>query len=367
MEQLFDLVGGLPIHPLSVHAAATLIPLSAVALLILVLVPKWRKTFFPLTLGALGVSVVLAFVAKQSGEALSARVGTPAEHQALGDILFPASIGLFALGLAFYILEKSTGPKWTTQLAGAAASVAVIGVVGLTVLVGHSGAEATWANRVSATQGEALPSSPGASTTSEGSTSTSTESGLSAAEVAKHNTANDCWSVINGNVYDLTGYLPSHPGGQSVIKAICGKDGTKAFAAQHRGQQKPKIELDQLLVGAFGAPASQSGSSNQDAGASGTFTSEEVAKHSTGRDCWSVVDGVVYDLTSYVTDHPGGSAIIKELCGKDATASFAGQHGGASKPLAVLTAFEIGKLEGKSTLPESTVVYGEDDEGEDDD
>lgn len=365
MEQIFDLIGGLPLHPLTVHAAATLIPLSAIALLVLVFVPKWRATFFPLTLTALGSSVVLAFVAKQSGEALAARVGTPANHQALGDILFPASIGLFALGLAFYFLAKSTGPKWTTQLAGAAASVAVLAVVGLTVLVGHSGAEATWANRVSATQGEALPTESGDSTSSNGNNASGADSGLSAAEVAKHNTASDCWSVINGNVYDLTGFLPSHPGGQSVIEAICGKDGTKAFAAQHQGQQRPKIELEPLLVGAFGAAANQSGSSSGGSSSQGMFTSEEVAKHSTGKDCWSVVDGVVYDLTSYVTDHPGGSAIIKELCGKDATASFAEQHGGASKPLAVLTAFEIGKLDGKSTLPESTVVYGEGEEDDD--
>ena len=361
MEQVFDLIGGLPLHPLSVHAAATLIPLSAVALLILVLVPNWRKTYFPLTLGALGASVVLAFVAKQSGEALSARVGTPAEHQALGDILFPASIGLFALGLAFYFLTKSEGPKWTTQLAGATASVAVIGVVGLSVLVGHSGAEATWANRVSATQGEALPSTPGDSNTSSGSSSSSTDSALAATEVAKHNTASDCWSVIDGNVYDLSGFLPDHPGGQSVIEAICGKDGTKAFAAQHQGEGKPAMELDALLLGPFGGATAGS----PDGSTTTTeLTSEEVAKHSTGKDCWSVVDGVVYDLTSYVTDHPGGSAIIKELCGRDATQSFAGQHGNASTPLAVLTAFEIGKLAGKSTLPEATVVYGD---GEDDD
>ena len=350
MEQIFDLVFGLPLHPLTVHAAVTLIPLSAVALLLLIFFPAWRKTFFPLTLGALTISVVLAFVAKQSGEALAQRVGNPSEHQALGDILLPASIGLLALGLAFFFLSKSSFPKWATQFAGVAGTVAVVGVVALTVLVGHSGAEATWASRVLANQAEQLPTDP--------ATGSSSESGLSATEVAKHNTASDCWSVIDGNVYDLSGFLPEHPGGQSVIEAICGKDGTKAFAAQHQGQGKPAMELEALLIGPFGSTdgAADSGSGSSD------LTSEEVAKHSTGSDCWSVVDGVVYDLTSYVTDHPGGAAIIKELCGRDATASFAGQHGNASKPLAVLTAFEIGKLAGESTLPEATVVYGEEED-----
>jgi len=151
MNQFFDTIGGLPLHPLTVHAAAVLIPLSAVALVLLVFVPKWRKAYLPLTIGALAVSVALAFAAKQSGEALAARVGNPGEHQELGDLLLPASIGLFLLGLAFFFLTKSTKPKWVLQLAGALSTVAVVGVVVLSVLVGHSGAEATWASRIAAT------------------------------------------------------------------------------------------------------------------------------------------------------------------------------------------------------------------------
>ena len=106
MNQFFDTIGGLPLHPLTVHAASVLIPLSAIALVLLVFVPKWRKAYLPLTVGALGVSVALAFAAKESGEALAARVGNPAEHQELGDLLLPASIGLFLLGIAFYVFTK---------------------------------------------------------------------------------------------------------------------------------------------------------------------------------------------------------------------------------------------------------------------
>ena len=61
MNQFFDTIGGLPLHPLTVHAASVLIPLSAIALVLLVFVPKWRKAYLPLTVGALAVSVVLAF------------------------------------------------------------------------------------------------------------------------------------------------------------------------------------------------------------------------------------------------------------------------------------------------------------------
>jgi cytochrome b involved in lipid metabolism len=364
MNQFFDTIGGLPLHPLTVHAASVLIPLSAVALLLLVFVPKWRKAYLPVTVGALGVSVVLSYAAKESGEALATRVGNPGEHAELGDILFPASIGLFLLGLTFSFITKSEKPKWTLQLAGGLSTVAVAGVVILSVLVGHSGAQATWGNRIAATQGQELPAptdpTPGASS----------DSGIGVAEVQKHNTAKDCWTVVNSNVYDLTSYISSHAGGASVLTAICGKDGTKAFTGQHAGEQKPSADLSSLLVGPLSTSSVGSGSSGgtSDSGATkaplaATFTAAEVAKHNTGTDCWSVVSGKVYDLTSYVNGHPGGASVIKAICGKDGSASFSGQHASASKPNNVLAAFLLGPLVSGGSLPTAT-VQGDDEEGE---
>jgi cytochrome b involved in lipid metabolism len=378
MNQFFDTIGGLPLHPLTVHAASVLIPLSAIALVLLVFVPKWRKAYFPLTIGALAVSVGLAFAAKQSGEALAARVGNPGEHQALGDLLFPASIGLFFLGLAFYFFTKTKNPKWTLQLAGGLSTAAVAGVVILSVLVGHSGAEATWGNRIAATQADELVAptdpTPGAiDGTTDGTNGTPVDGGITVAEVLKHNTQADCWSVVNGNVYDLTSYISQHKGGEAVIKAICGKDGTKSFSGQHAGEAKPKTDLSSLLVGPLAAAGASSGSS---AGATGTapgpgttvaLTSAEVLKHSTGTDCWSVIKGEVYDLTSYVKDHPGGANLIKAICGKDGSAAFAGEHAGAAKPKNILAAFALGPLVAGETLPEAQVQYDEDEDEEGDD
>ena len=349
MNQFFDTIGGLPLHPLTVHAASVLIPLSALALVLLVFVPKWRKACLPLTVGSLAVSVGLAFAAKQSGEALAARVGIPDDHQELGDLLFPASIGLFALGLAFYFFTRTKQPKWRLQLAGGLSTAAVAGVVILSVLVGHSGAQATWGNRISTNQGEELP------TPTEPTPGASPDSGISVAEVQKHNTATDCWSVVNGNVYDLTSYISKHKGGSGVLTAICGKDGTKAFTGQHAGAAKPNADLSSLLVGALAG-------SSAGPDATGTLTATEVLKHSTATDCWSVVKGEVYDLTTYVKDHPGGANLIKAICGKDGSSSFASQHAGASKPKNILAAFDLGPLVAGGTLPEATVRGEEDDD-----
>jgi cytochrome b involved in lipid metabolism len=379
MNQFFDTIGGLPLHPLTVHAASVLIPLSAIALVLLVFVPKWRKAYLPLTVGALAVSVGLAFAAKQSGEALAARVGNPGEHQALGDLLFPASIGLFFLGLAFYFFTRTETktPKWTLQVAGGLSTAAVAGVVVLSVLVGHSGAEATWGNRIAATEAQELVAptdpAPGTDGATGGTNGTPADGGITVAEVLKHNTASDCWSVVNGNVYDLTSYVSKHKGGEAVIKAICGKDGTKSFSGQHAGASKPNADLSSLLVGPLAAAGSGSGSGS---GATGTepglgtavaLTAAEVQKHSTGTDCWSVIKGEVYDLTAYVKDHPGGANLIKAICGKDGSSSFASQHAGASKPKNILAAFALGPLVAGSTLPEATVRGEEEDEEGDDD
>lgn len=48
------------------------------------------------------------------------------------------------------------------------------------------------------------------------------------AEVAEHNTEDDCWTIVNDNVYDLTAYIPRHPGGDDIL-AACGTDGTSLF------------------------------------------------------------------------------------------------------------------------------------------
>ena len=68
-------------------------------------------------------------------------------------------------------------------------------------------------------------------------------------DVAKHTTPDDCWTTINGNVYDLTPFINSHPGGVPIIMQICGIDGTSAFNNQHGQQKKPADELVSLKIG----------------------------------------------------------------------------------------------------------------------
>ncbi len=47
-------------------------------------------------------------------------------------------------------------------------------------------------------------------------------------EVATHNSADDCWTIIGDNVYDITSYVPRHPGGNEILLA-CGAHGSSLF------------------------------------------------------------------------------------------------------------------------------------------
>ena len=76
-----------------------------------------------------------------------------------------------------------------------------------------------------------------------------TQTGYTMAKVKENNSANSCWSVINGNVYNLTQWINSHPGGPSVIRGLCGVDGTASFNGKHRGQGSPTATLASYLLG----------------------------------------------------------------------------------------------------------------------
>lgn len=67
--------------------------------------------------------------------------------------------------------------------------------------------------------------------------------------VATHKTKTDCWTVVNGSVYDVTSWINKHPGGAQAILSLCGKDGSTAFSDQHGGQRKPEQELASFLIG----------------------------------------------------------------------------------------------------------------------
>jgi cytochrome b involved in lipid metabolism len=82
-------------------------------------------------------------------------------------------------------------------------------------------------------------------------TPTTTKASYTMEDVKKKSTSAACWTVIDGNIYDLTKWIPVHRGGPQAITFLCGKDGTSSFKAQHEGASTPMSALANYFVGAL--------------------------------------------------------------------------------------------------------------------
>lgn len=49
---------------------------------------------------------------------------------------------------------------------------------------------------------------------------------------------------------------------------------------------------------------------------------QEISKHNSQSDCWTIINSKVYNITSYLGAHPGGVSAIIPYCGKDGMQAF---------------------------------------------
>uniref|UniRef100_A0A6U4YV90 Cytochrome-b5 reductase n=1 Tax=Hemiselmis andersenii TaxID=464988 RepID=A0A6U4YV90_HEMAN len=88
----------------------------------------------------------------------------------------------------------------------------------------------------------------------------------------------------------------------------------------------------------------------------------EVKKHRSSQSLWIVIKGKVYDVTKWQQSHPGGSAALKMVGGRDCTAGFSSKHGPEAWPM--LANYCIGQVQGATVEefkePEAKPVTGKD-------
>ena len=395
MEQIIPtFIDNIPLHPLLVHAAVVLLPLAAAATIALIFFPSLRTLSNKILL--LGFSILGTLstaLAKETGELLSIELGYPNEHASLGENAYLASL-LFTIILFTWLildLERLSHVKFIKifrNIASAVLSVSSTLLVVSVFLAGHSGAATTWENRLGSTETESSNSAitvPGSNLEIQKS-DTNYSLAITSDIIAEYfNKPEHCWTTIDGEVYNLSAYISEHPGGSSRILELCGIDGTSYFTEQH-GNDRIAIstlskfavaELDQEinlkdydvpanLIKALGldsntyVPVSPDASddTSTDSGSAQSdseiptqpvsdliLDTNEVAKHSTASDCWTVINNKVYNLTSYISRHPGGSSVIKSICGVDGTSNFTGQHSLLrGSPISVLNGFLIGTI-----------------------
>ncbi|NLG21195.1 MAG: hypothetical protein GX555_07150 [Actinomycetales bacterium] len=156
---MFDAINGLPLHPLVVHGVVVLLPLAVLGTIAIAVRPGWRRTYGPLVVGIAAVATLLIPVATSSGDALEDRVGSPGDHEDLGEQLIWFALPLLILLVALVVLSRRAERETTAIGEGAAPSaagrrlvtvVAVLSVVaalaaGVQVYrVGDSGAQSVW-------------------------------------------------------------------------------------------------------------------------------------------------------------------------------------------------------------------------------
>jgi cytochrome b involved in lipid metabolism len=75
------------------------------------------------------------------------------------------------------------------------------------------------------------------------------------------------------------------------------------------------------------------------------YTWQEVRKHNTVESrMWVAIEGKVYDITDFLSKHPGGQELLKISAGRDCTDLFNSYHNLTKRPLEILPKYQIGVL-----------------------
>lgn len=77
----------------------------------------------------------------------------------------------------------------------------------------------------------------------------SSEGDILVKEVMLHDNANDCWIVLNGEVYDVSSFIGKHPGGAARLLEVAGKDATAKFLQVHSPEVLERMKSHLVYVG----------------------------------------------------------------------------------------------------------------------
>ena len=153
---MFNEINGLPVHPLVIHAAVVLVPLSAL-LGVLFVIPRTRAwARIPLLLVSLGAAASV-YVSRESGEALRENLNLednselPAAslidvHEDRAYVLFIATLIFAAIAVAAFVLSRSA-TSYSGPLAAVVSVLLILGALGVayqTYRVGEIGSKAVW-------------------------------------------------------------------------------------------------------------------------------------------------------------------------------------------------------------------------------
>lgn len=151
-------------------------------------------------------------------------------------------------------------------------------------------------------------------------------------EVKKHNQSGNGWFIINNDVYDVSQFYDDHPGGRDLLLAHIGADATEAFEAVNHSKSALR-KLGELKVGTLPECERRK-----------FISVSEVAKKNNADGAWMIINNKVYDVTSFLDNHPGGRDVLLYNAGGDATQAFT-DNGHSDMAYNMMKDFCIGDIE----------------------
>lgn len=76
-------------------------------------------------------------------------------------------------------------------------------------------------------------------------------------DVVLHDNVHSCWVTRHGNVYNVTGFLADHPGGDDLLLRYAGKDVEEIMRdiGEHDHSESAYAMLDEFQIGVIGTDA----------------------------------------------------------------------------------------------------------------
>lgn len=148
---MFDTILGLPVHALVVHFVVVLVPLSALGVIGIAVVPAWRERFGLAVLALATVALVSVPVAVLSGRQLMNRVNASGitgdqidKHMKMGKLVIYPTAAMWVLAALLFWFDRKGRGGGATKIVLILSVVAALAAAAQVSITGHLGSTAVW-------------------------------------------------------------------------------------------------------------------------------------------------------------------------------------------------------------------------------
>ncbi len=169
---------------------------------------------------------------------------------------------------------------------------------------------------------------------------------ISYEELSKHCQKTDCWIALQGHVIDLTSYLAQYTSDQEFFVQNAGRDATYPFSTLEKEGKEALLQslIDKFSVGTLDYDSPKIAPKQETKSVQRMYTYSEIHKHNKGEDCWVIYKDMVFDVTKFLDEHPGGAATILEYGGADLTEPYI-DHNHSHHATKLLMEYQVGVVD----------------------